>query len=348
MTSDMRAVLVAALGEAPTIGTKPVPVLGTVPIPGFPIEGPLVPPRAPGPHPASLVEVEYASINPIDLHVASGHFFQGTPQVPYVPGVEGVGRSVESESLPAGTRVRFELGHPGYGADGAMAELAAVDDAGLVELSGSMSGPEAAALGVSFVTAARALDLAEVAEGETVLVLGASGAIGKIAVQLARHAGAGRVIAAGRRRDRLERAMELGADACVSIQGKSTDELTAEFREAGGGGVDVVIDPIWGEPAVAALAASNFGGRLVNFGQAGGSIATVSSLPLRNHRATIKGISTAMDGFELRRSRYLNGLELLAQGKLVVDHRVFAIDDIAEAWTVQQESPGVRLVVKIR
>jgi NADPH:quinone reductase-like Zn-dependent oxidoreductase len=341
----MRAVLVTKPGELPSLGQIPAPILGEVLVPGFPIDEPQVPPRETGPHPASLIEVSYAAINPIDLHVASGAFFQGLPQVPYVPGVEGVGRVVESETLPAGTRVRFELGHPGYGANGSMAELTAVDDAGLVELPESVADEDAAALGNSAITAGRVLDLAEMSPGETVLVLGASGAIGKVAVQMARHHGAGQVIAAGRDAGRLERAVDLGADHAVSLAGKSPEEVAAELRELGG--VDVVIDPLWGEPAMAALAAGNFGIRLVNFGLAAGRSVDMSSIPLRNNRATVKGISTAMDSFEVRRASFVQGLDLLESGGLVVDHQVFPMGEVAEAWQAQRNSPGARLLLAI-
>lgn len=341
----MRAVLVTRPGELPSLGQIPAPILGEALVPGFPIDEPNVPPRRPGPHPASLIEVSYAAVNPIDLHVASGTFFQGTPQVPYVPGVEGVGLIVESATLTSGTRVRFELGHPGYGANGSMAELAAADDAGLVELPETVTEEDAAALGNSAITAGRVLDFAEMAHGETVLVLGASGAIGKVAIQLARHRGAGEVIAAGRDAGRLERALELGADHIVLLAGKSSEEVTAELRELGG--VDVVIDPLWGEPAMAALGAGKFGVRLVNFGLAAGPSVDMSSVPLRNNRATVKGVSTAMDSFEVRRASFIEGLELLAGGGLVVDHRVFPIEDVADAWTAQRGSPGARLLLAI-
>lgn len=340
----MRAVLVTARGEPPSVGQIADPILGETLVPGFPIDEPGVPAREPGPHPASLVEVTFAAINPIDLHIASGRFFQGDPHVPYVPGVEGVGRVVRSESYPEGTRVRFELGHPGYGANGSMAQLTVADDAGLVELPDSVGDAEAAALGVSVITAGRALDLAELARGETVLVLGASGAIGKMAVQLARHRGAGVVIAAGRHPENLKRAVELGADHAVTLD-RPMAEVTAELRELGG--VDVVIDPLWGEPAIAALDAGNFGMRLVNFGLAAGASADMSSIPLRNHRATIRGISTAMDDFETRRAGYADGLRLLADGEVIVDHETYPMEQAAGAWAAQTRSPGGRLLIEI-
>jgi NADPH2:quinone reductase len=226
-----------------------------------------------------------------------------------------------------------------------MSELTVADDAGFAELPESVTDEDAAALGNSAITAGRVLDLAGVAQGETVLVLGASGAIGKVAVQMARHRGAAQVIAAGRDSRRLERALELGADHAVSLAGKEPQQVTAELRALGG--VDVVIDPLWGEPAMAALAAGNFGVRLVNFGLAAGRSVDMSSIPLRNNRATVMGISTAMDSFEVRRASFLQGLELLVSGDLLVDHRILPMEAVADAWVAQRSSPGARLLLSI-
>ncbi len=95
---------------------------------------------------------------------------------------------------------------------------------------------------------------APVEEGDAVLVLGATGTVGVVALQGARLLGAARVMAAGRRPEGLERARRLGADATVSLE---EEDLVAAFREAfGGDGPSYVIDPLWGEPAVAAATAA--------------------------------------------------------------------------------------------
>ncbi|WP_432478192.1 quinone oxidoreductase family protein [Nocardioides sp. GXQ0305] len=342
----MWAAVVREAGRVPELARVAVPDPVTTVPPGFPIEHADAPARVPGERAASLVAVTCAALNPIDLHVASGGFFQGPPQVPYVPGVEGVGRVVESAGHPVGTRVRFELGHPGYGADGALADYVVVDDAGLVALPSTVDDEDAAALGVPGITAARALDAADLVEGETVLVLGATGAVGAVAVQLARQRGAGRVVAAGRDAERLARAEELGADAAVVLDDRPAGELAAELREASGGGVDVVVDPLWGTPAVAALQAGRFGVRLVNVGQAAATSVEMPSVPLRGHRATVRATSTAMDDFGVRRERYREVLDHLAAGRLRLDHVAHPSTAVAEAWEAQRSSPGVRRLVR--
>lgn len=345
----MRAAVIAATGEPPYVGELPNPDPDRLVGPEWPVSAAAVGSAGESEsNGLSLIAVRAAALNPLDLHVAAGRFFQGPPQVPYAPGVEGAGVVIQSGSVAPGTRVRFEVGHPGYGTNGSLAEQTVAPDSTLVELSDALDDEAAAAGGVVGITAARALDLLEVREGDRVLVLGATGSIGQLAVQLAKAAGAHRVVAAGRDAGALARACELGADAAVRLDGRDTGELAAAFREAAGGpGVDAVVDPLWGPPAMAALAAGSFGVRLVNFGQAAGSETVVSSVHLRNNRATIRGISTAMDPPELRRNRCARVLQLLEAGRLIVDRDVVGLDGVGEAWARQARSPNCKLVVRL-
>jgi NADPH2:quinone reductase len=345
----MRAAVISEVGRAPSLGELPDPDPRALVAPEWPVASPSRR-AAEETQPAdglTLVEVRSAALNPLDLHVAAGRFFQGRPQLPYAPGVEGAGVVIESDSAAAGTRVRFEVGHPGYGTNGSLVERAVAPDSTLVELPADIDEDTAAAAGVAGITAMRALDLLEIQSGERVLVLGATGAIGQLALQLARIAGAGHVVAAGRSPQGLERADELGADACVQLDGREGDELAAAFREAAGGRVDAVVDPLWGGPAMAALAAGAFGVRLVNFGQAAASETAMSSVPLRNNRATVLGISTAMDPPKVRRDRCAQVLDLVAAGRLTVAHEVLPLDRVAEAWRRQAASPNGKLVLRL-
>jgi NADPH:quinone reductase len=345
----MRAAVISEVGRAPSVGELPDPDPRALVAPEWPVASPSRR-AAEETQPAdglTLVEVRSAALNPLDLHVAAGRFFQGRPQLPYAPGVEGAGVVIESDSAAAGTRVRFEVGHPGYGTNGSLVERAVAPDSTLVELPADIDEDTAAAAGVAGITAMRALDLLEIQSGERVLVLGATGAIGQLALQLARIAGAGHVVAAGRSPQGLERADELGADACVQLDGREGDELAAAFREAAGGRVDAVVDPLWGGPAMAALAAGAFGVRLVNFGQAAASETAMSSVPLRNNRATVLGISTAMDPPKVRRDRCAQVLDLVAAGRLTVAHEVLPLDRVAEAWRRQAASPNGKLVLRL-
>src|SRR5688572_21124116 len=160
-----------------------------------------------------VAEVTAAPLNPVDLSIASGRFYAGPPNAPYVPGAEGVGRT------ETGARYWFETG-AGYLGDGSMAERAQVEPSRAVELSDDVDDAVAGCLGVAGIAAwvPRAHG-AQVAAGEPVLVLGATGVVGEIGVQAARLLGAGRVVAAGRDAEKLS---ALEADATVTLPTTAT------------------------------------------------------------------------------------------------------------------------------
>lgn len=320
------------------------------------------PPRQDG---EALIEVTATPLNPVEVRVASGRFARQA-QVPYVPGMEGVGRVAESGTLAPGTRVRFEGDLPGFGKDGAMRERATAAEETLVELPDDVDDSTAAALGVVGITAAMALDRAGLREGERVLVLGATGAVGQAAVQLAKARGASRVVAAGRNREALARAEELGADAAVSLASGAAsggaasggaasgaaasrvdrDSLASAFREAAGGGVDVVVDPLWGEPAMAALTVLADGGRLVNVGEAAGHGVDVPLGAIRPRQGSIHTLSSGWMPVDEKVAVYRTLLGDVAAGRLVVDHEVVPLDDVASAWQRQAGSPNRKLVIR--
>ena len=179
----------------------------------------------------ALVRVTAASINPVDVHISSGRFFDGPPVAPYVPGLEAVGVVEQGSALAPGTRVRVEIVHPGYGRDGALAEYVVVPEipdnarrasqAQVFAVGDDLSDAYLAAVGASGCTALSLLDRVRETggriEGANVLVLAATGSVGSILIQLAKRMGAARVIGAGRDGSRLQKLAELGADATVQI-----------------------------------------------------------------------------------------------------------------------------------
>ena len=262
-----------------------------------------------------------------------------------MPGVEGAGRVVESDRLAPGTRVRFEpAALPGFGRHGTLAELAAIEEDSLVELPDAVDDAHAAALGVVGITAALALDRARLEGGERVLVLGATGAVGQASLQLARARGAGRIVAAGRARDGLARALELGADGAVRLEG---EDLAEKFREAAGGDLDVVVDPLWGDPAMAALSVLAEHGRLVNVGQTAGADVRVPLDRVRNRQGAIHAISSGWTPLPEKAAVYRSLLDEVAAGRLAIDHDVLPLDEVAGAWERQADSPHRKLVIRI-
>jgi NADPH:quinone reductase-like Zn-dependent oxidoreductase len=293
---------------------------------------------------SAVVAVEAAPLNPVEIGVAAGrHARRAEP--PYVPGLEGAGTVVVSERLAPGTRVRFESAAlPGFGAQGTLAERVAVPEESLVELPREASAQLAAAVGVVGVTALLALERAAPTGGERVLVLGATGAVGRMAVQLAKLMGAERVVGAGRSAERLERARELGADDVVEL---GDGDLAERFERAAGGPLDIVIDALWGEPAMAALCAIAPEGRLVNVGHSAGLDVRLPIQVVRNRQGAIHAISSGWTDLGRKAEAYGRVLEHALAARVEVDREVVPLDDIAAAWRRQEESPGRKLVVSI-
>lgn len=273
-----------------------------------------------------VVEVTAAPLNPVDVSIAAGTFYAGSPETPYVPGVEGVGRTAE------GARVWFEAGA------GSMAERASVDPDRAVELPDGVSDAVAGCLGVAGIAAWVPLaHRACVEEGETVLILGATGVVGQIGVQAARLLGAGRVIAAGRNAEKLAK---LSADATVQLPA-TADEL----REAAGGPIDVVLDPLWGEHASAATEAMNVNGRLVILGQAAGQRATLDAGVVRGKALQILGHANGITPPEVKYTAFRAMCDHAAAGDLEVEYEEIPLDQVAAAWERQAASPHVKLIL---
>jgi NADPH:quinone reductase-like Zn-dependent oxidoreductase len=184
-------------------------------------------------------------------------------------------------------------------------------------------------------------------EGAHVLVTGATGAVGLIAVQLAKLMGAARVVAAGRNAERLERARELGADAVVEL-GAGIAVLRDRFAEAAAGRLDIALDPLWGDPARAAIDALTHDGVYVSFGQAASPVAELSGIPMRNRRVTLVGHSGAWATPQERQAALARAHDLASQagGRLTLDTEEVALDEIAGAWERLSRSAGRRLVVR--
>jgi len=286
-----------------------------------------------------VVEVSAAGVNPVDVRKAAGTFVSGPPPLPSVVGSEGVGRIADD-----GRRVYFGSSVAPYGA---FAERTLVGEEEPIELPDELDDGLAVALGVSGLAAWLPLAWrARLRPGETVLVLGATGIVGQLAVQAARLLGAGRIVAAGRDAEMLERARELGADATVELSaGVDGEELTAAFREAATGDVDVVHDPLWGAPAAAAVEALAVDGRLVQLGQSAGAEATFSSVPIRGRHLSVLGYMNYLVPPDVRREAYRALVEHAVAGRIAVELERMPLARVGEAWERVQRSAHRKLVL---
>jgi NADPH:quinone reductase-like Zn-dependent oxidoreductase len=315
-------------GQVTRVGAPPEPVVISKPSAG---DG------------ETLIAVTSAALNPVELRVAAGRM--PGARVPYVPGLEGVGTVVSSDSLSEGTRVRFENDLPGFGKDGAIREFAVAEDAALILLPTSVDDTAAAAAGVVGVTAELAFRLAGMRGGERVAVLGATGGVGQMAVQLAAARGAASVVAVGRHRPGLDWLESNGATASVDLTGSSA--LPEALQEAAGGPLDIVIDPLWGDPAMGAIAALGEGGKLVTVGNTAGTDVELPLQAMRKVRSSVIGLSSGWTPLpeKLDAGRFV--MEQLSAGTVKVNHQEESLESITEAWLRQEQFPHTKIVISL-
>lgn len=321
----MRAAIISRYAEPPSIGERREPEAA---------EG------------RTIVALHAASLNPADIAVASGVFPAGSPPLPYVPGIEGVGTVVESGRFAPGVRVWASGRGLGVASDGAFADRFSVSDEAVVEVPVDVDDVPATAFGVAGLAGWMPVSwAAPVVAGETVLVLGATGTVGCVAVQAAKLLGAGRVIAAGRDEARLAKLRRLGADATVPL---SSDNLARDLVAAADGNPpSLVVDALWGAPLEAALAAAAPAARIVHLGQSAGPDATIASGLVRGKQLRIIGYSN----FGLSRDVLAEGYTALvghvAAGRITLEIETVTLDDISGAWERQRGGPDAKLVVVV-
>ena len=310
----MRAALIREVGGAPEVGEVAEPA-------------------------GEWVEVLAAQINPIDLAVSRGILATGHPDLPYVPGCEAVGRTDD------GRVVWIFGGSLGRTSPGAIAERAQIGDAHAIDVPEGADPALAAALGIAGLAGWLPFAWrAPLAGGETVLVLGATGSVGLVAVQTAKLLGAGRVVAAGRSAAGLERALQHGADATVSLA--DTGDLVAAFKEAcGGDGPSYVFDALWGEPAVAAIQAAAPRATIVNLGQSAGATSELPSAAVRFKNLSILGHTNFLVPAPELAEHYRRLVQHAVAGDIHLEVERVPLDAVADAWRRQAEGAGTKLVV---
>jgi NADPH2:quinone reductase len=287
---------------------------------------------------ADVVDVLAASVNPIDLAVSRGLLATGHPALPYVPGCEAVVRTAD------GSLAWLFGGALGRTRDGAMAEQAAIGDSMAIPVPDGADPAVAAGLGIAGLAGWLPLAWrAPLQGGENVLVLGATGAVGLVAVQAAKLLGAARVVAAGRSRAGLERASALGADATVQLD---ADDLVQAFEDAfGGDGPSYVFDPVWGAPVAAAVQAAVPRATIVNLGQSAGATAELASAAVRFKNLAILGHTNYSVPEDELTEHYHRLVGHVTAGDIVFDVERVPLDDVAAAWRRQAEGAGAKLVL---
>lgn len=294
----------------------------------------------------ALVQVLAAPISPLDLLCASGTSYFGAPQLPYIPGVQGVGLVIEADALQPGQRAWFTCDAGMKPGDGSMAGYCVIDESSALVLPDQIENDLAAALGLSAIAAWMALTWrGRLRPGEQVLVLGASGAVGQVAVQAARLLGAGRVIAASRDEAARSRALSLGADAAVDLNGDDVGEISKRIAAACNGPLHLVIDPVWGLPAEAAARMLATEGRLVNIGSAAGPTARLESALVRSRLHAILGYTNNALTHEQKAKALTEILAHAAAGRCTVERETVPLAKVAEAWERQAAFARRKLIL---
>jgi NADPH:quinone reductase-like Zn-dependent oxidoreductase len=275
-----------------------------------------------------------AALNPLDVLIVNDQLPFRPLQPPCVAGYEAV------VQLGDGTRC-YLAGPPApYGT---LAELVPVPDSAGFPVPAGVDPGLAAALGVTGIVGWVALDYrAHLQTGETVLVLGAGGSAGQLAVQSARMLGAGRVVGAARGKA-LEQAADRGADAVVDLA--DDHAIDAGLGAAAPGGYDVIVDFLWGGPAPHAMNHANVGARYIQVGSSAGSTSTITAATIRNKLLTLIGQGTVGTPAEVRRSAYAQLMHHASEGKFTLDLEQTRLDDISQTWEHLKTGPARKLVV---
>ena len=290
----------------------------------------------------AVVRVRAASLKAIDRQLAGGAHYASPRELPVVCGTDGVGH------LEDGTRVFFGGPRRPYGA---MAERTVVPRAFCFAVPSGIDDDIAAALPNPGVSAWLSLThRAKLAVGETVLILGATGVTGQLAVQIAKLLGAKRVIGAGRNARVLGRLRELGADATIQLE-QPGDLLKEAFAcEAGNAGFDVIIDYVWGRPTetlLAAITKSEFAKvtketRLVQVGESAGATIALPAAVLRSTALTILG-TAGIPAREVLVDAMQQVMTRATRGELRIETERVALTEIESVWG--RPESGRRMVV---
>jgi NADPH:quinone reductase-like Zn-dependent oxidoreductase len=268
-------------------------------------------------HPTQvLVRLDLAGVGVWDPEIRSGELELGTPGFPRVIGNDGAGRVIavgaKARRFRPGDRVYC------YAFDGGCyAEYAAVEESGIAPIPHGLSEAEAGALGADGITALRGLDdQLRLTPGESLLIYGASGGIGHLAVQLAKRMGA-RVLAAASGADGVALAEQLGADVAVDGKREHVRQAVRDFAPAG---LDAALVLVFGETLEPALGELRKGGRVAH----PHGVEPVPRLPEGVTRLPYDGLPSR-DAFD-RLDR------LIGQGPFHVElGKVFPLDEAAEA-----------------
>ncbi|MCU1513326.1 MAG: quinone oxidoreductase [Microbacteriaceae bacterium] len=289
-----------------------------------------------------VVDVVAAGLHPRVRSQADGSHYTSTRELPLIPGIDGIGRCAD------GSLVYFVLPDT---SQGSMAERTVIDTRRSLALPADADPiPLAAAMNPGMSSWVALKKRVAFAAGESVLVLGATGSAGQLAIQVAHHLGAGRIVAAGRSTGRLEALPALGADAVIDLAA-APDEVAAQLA-AEASNVDVVLDYLWGQPTERAIMPLLLGradpGKLLSWIQIGsvaGSNIRLPSAALRQANLHFLGSGQGSASATDILSTLPALVEAIDGGAFVIDTETRPLSEVETAWIQPTTGSGARVVL---
>jgi NADPH:quinone reductase-like Zn-dependent oxidoreductase len=288
------------------------------------------------------IEVAAAALSPLVKGRAAGQHYSSSGRFPFVAGVDGVGH------LDDGRRVYFIFPRAPHGS---MAEDTVVPSAQCLPVPEELDDVTAAAIANPGMSSwAAYTERARLKPGETVLINGATGTSGRLAVQVAKHLGAGKIIATGRNLEALRSLGALGANVTIPLCENET-ALEERFTEQLAARVDVVIDYLWGKSAETLLRAVAKAGagaapmRFVQIGATSGSDLTLPAAVLRS--APIELMGSGLGSVANDRLIHCIGevLKAAGPGGFEIATKTIPLSGVEAAW--QENDSGLRTVFTI-
>src|SRR5580700_2739850 len=318
----MKAAIVAETGKPPSYGDfkEPVPTDGE-----------------------AQLTVTAAALSNVVKSRASGRHYSSSGQPPFVVGIDGVGH------LDDGRRVYFALPRAPFGS---MAEKTVIRPSLCVSLPDDLDDVTAAAIANPGMSAWAAFkERARHTAGEAVLINGATGTAGRLAVQIAKYMGARKVVATGRNAEALKALSVMGADVTIPL-GDAGDTFENAAREQfGGDGIDVVLDYLWGPSAERIIIAGAKAGkdavpiRFVHIGSVSAPNITLPSAALRSSAITLMGSGIGSIPIDSIVKSIGELMEATVPGGFEIATKTFPLSEVERVWVAANNMP--RIVFKI-
>ena len=289
-----------------------------------------------------IIEVLAVAVENVDKLIAAGDHYASkkfVARLPAIPAFDGIG------TLPDGTLVGFGDPRLPYGA---LAERTVVSAKAFAAIAEGVDPAVATVLGTA-ITGMSIKTAANFVPGETVLVQGATGVAGRLAVKVARLLGAGRIVATGRDDHQLREVRDIGADTVINTA-VSDEALAQAFTDARGDGYDIVLDYLWGRPTeilLRSLVPESFAfpkpTRVIQVGESAGPGLSVAAASLRTSGVEIYGAAKGLNP-ETMGDVYGQVVKWAQSGELTFDLEKVPLSDIEAAWQ-RTDLRGKRLVV---